>query len=162
MSLAFCYIPPTPRFAQFSNASSKLRSRCFILYAPQGLFTSVSGYSYTTPMVWPLSLLSGGSDAELSQETDKTDLDQQPSSPVKELLRHFESPSLSLPPSSRVGDPKLKQRESQPIRVWHLWKYGAFAAMKGECSVVLCTRPCRRLPLSHLCSSLTITSQRRN
>ncbi|KAI1793186.1 Alpha/Beta hydrolase protein [Ganoderma leucocontextum] len=47
-----------------------------------------------------------------------------------EALRHFES-SIAVPPSSRVGDPKLKQRESQPIRLWEFWKYGAFAAMKA-------------------------------
>ncbi|KAI0699386.1 Alpha/Beta hydrolase protein [Cerioporus squamosus] len=48
-----------------------------------------------------------------------------------EALRHFESPGVPIPPSSRVGDPKLKQRESQPIRLWHLWQYGAFAAVKA-------------------------------
>nr|VWO94048.1 Hormone-sensitive lipase [Ganoderma boninense] len=47
-----------------------------------------------------------------------------------EALRHFQSP-IAVPPSSRVGDPKLKQRESQPIRLWEFWKYGAFAAMKA-------------------------------
>ncbi|RPD65114.1 hypothetical protein L226DRAFT_19403 [Lentinus tigrinus ALCF2SS1-7] len=48
-----------------------------------------------------------------------------------EALRHFETPGISIPPSSRIGDPKLKQRESQPIRLWHLWKYGAFVAVKA-------------------------------
>lgn len=52
------------------------------------------------------------------------------SSPA-EALRHFEYPGLAPPPSARVGDPKLKQRESQPLKLWHLWKFGTFAAMKG-------------------------------
>ena len=52
-----------------------------------------------------------------------------------EALRHFERPGVPIPPSSRVGDPKLKQRESQPVRLWHLWKYGAFAAVKGVLSL---------------------------
>ena len=49
----------------------------------------------------------------------------------QEALRHFEGPSITLPPSSRVGDPKVKQRQNRPMRLWELWKYGAFAAMKG-------------------------------
>ncbi|KAI0800729.1 Alpha/Beta hydrolase protein [Fomes fomentarius] len=52
------------------------------------------------------------------------------SSPA-EALRHFEYPGLAPPPSARVGDPKLKQRESQPLKLWHLWKFGTFAAMKA-------------------------------
>ncbi|TBU37593.1 Alpha/Beta hydrolase protein [Dichomitus squalens] len=49
----------------------------------------------------------------------------------REALRHFERPSEALPPSSRVGDPKVKQRKNEPMRLWELWKYGAFAAMKA-------------------------------
>ncbi|KAL7285552.1 hypothetical protein ACG7TL_000656 [Trametes sanguinea] len=48
-----------------------------------------------------------------------------------EALKHFEYPGVPPPPSSRVGDPKLKQRESEPLRLWHLWKFGAFAAVKA-------------------------------
>ncbi|KAH9920257.1 Alpha/Beta hydrolase protein [Epithele typhae] len=51
-------------------------------------------------------------------------------SPV-DALRHFEYPGIPLPPSARVGDPKAKQRENEPIRLWHLWKYGTFAAVKA-------------------------------
>ena len=50
-----------------------------------------------------------------------------------EALRHYEYPGVPIPPSARVGDPRLKQRESEPLRLWHLWKYGTFAAVKGEC-----------------------------
>ena len=53
-------------------------------------------------------------------------------SSLPEALKHFQSPGVPPPPSSRVGDPKLKQRESQPLRLWHWWKFGAFAAVKGE------------------------------
>ncbi|KAJ8488129.1 hypothetical protein ONZ51_g3753 [Trametes cubensis] len=52
-------------------------------------------------------------------------------SSLPEALKHFESPGVPPPPSSRVGDPKLKQRESQPLRLWHWWKFGAFAAVKA-------------------------------
>ncbi|KAJ3553417.1 hypothetical protein NM688_g3626 [Phlebia brevispora] len=88
-------------------------------------------------MAWPLSLFSGG-DAARSADSESgsdRDLEQQsevPSSAVTELLRHFEAPGLALPPSARVGDPKLKQRESQPLRLWQLWRYGAFAALKAS------------------------------
>lgn len=93
-------------------------------------------------MTWPLATLFSCDDAEDSS----SDLNEPqipypkpkitPSvlqSPLVALLQHFENPGVSLPPSARVGDPKLKQRENQPPGLWHFWKYGAFAAMKGEC-----------------------------
>ncbi|KAI0778726.1 Alpha/Beta hydrolase protein [Trametes elegans] len=52
-------------------------------------------------------------------------------SDTPEALKHFECPGVPPPPSSRVGDPKLKQRESQPLRLWHWWKFGTFAAVKA-------------------------------
>ena len=61
--------------------------------------------------------------------------------PVKELLRYFEAPGVPPPPSSRVGDPKLKQRASQPFKLTDLWKYGTFAAWKGA------SGPCGHGPL---------------
>ncbi|KAI0828960.1 Alpha/Beta hydrolase protein [Trametes gibbosa] len=48
-----------------------------------------------------------------------------------EALKHFQYPGAPPPPSSRVGDPTLKQREGQPLRLWHWWKFGAFAAVKA-------------------------------
>ncbi|KAH9858344.1 Alpha/Beta hydrolase protein [Lenzites betulinus] len=48
-----------------------------------------------------------------------------------EALKHYEYPGAPPPPSSRVGDPTLKQREGQPLRLWHWWKFGAFAAVKA-------------------------------
>ena len=48
------------------------------------------------------------------------------------LLQHFEKPGVPLPPSARVGDPKLKQRERQPLTLWQLSKLAAFGAAKGE------------------------------
>ena len=86
-------------------------------------------------MAWPLSLFAGSSEISDSSASDSSYGElRQPDdvvSPMAELLRHFEAPFVPPPPSSRVGDPKLKQRENEPIRLWHLWKYGAFAAMKG-------------------------------
>ncbi|KAI0756250.1 Alpha/Beta hydrolase protein [Daedaleopsis nitida] len=82
-------------------------------------------------MRWILSRFS--SDASLPEEPRPTVLTKHSvdySSPA-EALRHYECPGVSPPPSSRVGDPKLKQRESQPLKLWHVWKYGAFAAMKA-------------------------------
>ncbi|KAH9949401.1 Alpha/Beta hydrolase protein [Amylocystis lapponica] len=93
-------------------------------------------------MVWPLSLIVGdtskpvvqpvvepsASEDSPSPASDATTTSS-PSSPM-DFLSHFESPDV-LPPSARVGDPKLKQRESQPLRPWQLWKFGAFAAVKA-------------------------------
>jgi hypothetical protein len=45
------------------------------------------------------------------------------------LLRYYDTPGVS-PPSARV-DPSLKQQQTQPIRFWDVWKYGAFLATKG-------------------------------
>lgn len=53
-----------------------------------------------------------------------------------EALKHFERPGVP-PPSSRAGDPTLKQGEREPMRLWHWWKFGAFAAVKGK--------PCQRI-----------------
>ncbi|KAI0783326.1 Alpha/Beta hydrolase protein [Abortiporus biennis] len=52
-------------------------------------------------------------------------------SPLLTLLTHFETPSDVLPPSARVGDPKLKQRDGPTTRLWQIWKYGAFVAVKA-------------------------------
>lgn len=109
-------------------------------------------------MAWPMSLLSGacadtppapapdaGADArECARAEGKPRPKAAVSLPVKELLRHFESPGVPPPPSARVGDPKLKQRESQPFRLLDLWKYGAFAATKGAwgCGASLGWRAC--------------------
>lgn len=88
--------------------------------------------STSTTMRWILSRFN--SDASQPEEPKPSVLTRHSadfSSPA-EALRHYECPGVPPPPSSRVGDPKLKQRESEPLRIWHLWKYGAFAAMKGE------------------------------
>ncbi|OJT04454.1 Esterase [Trametes pubescens] len=47
-----------------------------------------------------------------------------------EALKHYENPGVP-PPSSRVGDPRLKQGQREPMRLWHWWKFGAFAAVKA-------------------------------
>jgi len=84
-------------------------------------------------MTWPLSILwsgiTGSKYEPISQPT--SDVKDVSASPT-DLLQHFQSPGTTLPPSSRVGDPKLKQREAQPLSIWQLGKMGVFAAMKGK------------------------------
>lgn len=108
--------------------------------------------------IWPTSLLFAGLGStdkhggtpEYVQETksrpsptSRTSSNSSSSStssgqvPVTDFLKHFEAPGVPPPPSSRVGDPTLKQRESQPIRLWHLWKHAAFVAWKGGQVVIV-------------------------
>lgn len=92
-------------------------------------------------MTWPLSLLTSDSNTkETSRLVDKKHRDAEKTDEKNEkslqnsvisLLRHYEH-GLSIPPSARIGDPKLKQKESVPLKLWQLWKYGAFAASKGK------------------------------
>ena len=93
-------------------------------------------------MTWTIPLLSGRCEKEPADDDaapcavgpPKAEVKSRPKSvalPVKELLRYFEAPGVPPPPSSRVGDPKLKQRASQPFKLTDLWKYGTFAAWKG-------------------------------
>lgn len=44
------------------------------------------------------------------------------------LLHHYETPGIS-PPSSRIN-PALKRQETQPIRIWDVWKYAVMLAFK--------------------------------
>ncbi|KAH9837277.1 lipase/ esterase [Rhodofomes roseus] len=100
-------------------------------------------------MPWPLSLIWPGSsesdkdDAKGAKDKENSDgsVTEAGSSAVKEvadatpsptdLLQHFEQPGLSIPPGARVGDPKLKQRERQPLSLWQLGKMAAFGAAKA-------------------------------
>lgn len=93
--------------------------------------------SPTSIMAWPVSLFSGGFSPEITKPSSEQAADSKyrpQSAPptVQDLLKHFEAPGVPPPPSARVGDPKLKQREKEPMKLWHLWRYGAFVAMKGE------------------------------
>ncbi|KAI0094480.1 Alpha/Beta hydrolase protein [Irpex rosettiformis] len=94
------------------------------------------------PGVWPASLFTDPCDLSKPASEIEPGARCKPSSTpqssaslnalpelVTDLLKHFEAPGV--PPSSRVGDPTLKQRESQPIRLWHLWKHVAFVAWKA-------------------------------
>ncbi|KIK70605.1 hypothetical protein GYMLUDRAFT_32650 [Collybiopsis luxurians FD-317 M1] len=45
------------------------------------------------------------------------------------FLLHYTTPGVT-PPSAR-SDPKLKPQARNPIRLWHLWKYGLIAAVKA-------------------------------
>lgn len=88
-------------------------------------------------MTWPLSLLVSGNTAETSPEKHSEKATEKSiEHSIASILRHYE-PGLSIPPSARIGDPKLKQKESVPVKLWQLWKYGAFAASKCECSIRL-------------------------
>ena len=88
-------------------------------------------------MAWPISLFSSAASQQQAAGSSKQPEDlnarlEALSPAIQELLKHFEAPGVAPPPSARVGDPKLKQRESQPIKLWHWWRYGAFVAMKGK------------------------------
>ncbi|PSS29747.1 hypothetical protein PHLCEN_2v2895 [Hermanssonia centrifuga] len=85
-------------------------------------------------MTWPLSPFSGGDSPAVQSTSNQGWLNQEDGamSSLIELLRHFEAPGVPPPPSARVGDPKLKQREGKPIRLWDLWRYGAFVAVKAS------------------------------
>ena len=84
-------------------------------------------------MTWPLSLLTSGNTTETSPTDEKSGKGKEKSieHSVLSLLRHYE-PGLSIPPSARIGDPKLKQKETVPLKLWQMWKYGAVAASKCE------------------------------
>ena len=93
-----------------------------------------------------MSLLTGSCNppdlAETDSEQPKAEVKSRPQSvpSPKELLRHYAAPGVPLPPSARVGDPKLKQREREPFRLTSLWRYGAFAAWKGEWAPLVTAR----------------------
>ncbi|KAI0081103.1 hypothetical protein K474DRAFT_1764451 [Panus rudis PR-1116 ss-1] len=90
-------------------------------------------------MAWPLSLLSPSCSAThadvnsqgegLETPRDRPDIVE---SSLAALLRHFEHPDVPIPPSSRIGDPKMKQRIGEPINLKKLFKFGVFAATKSE------------------------------
>ncbi len=112
-------------------------------------------------MTWPLSPFSGGDSPAVQSTSNQGWLNQEDGamSSLIELLRHFEAPGVPPPPSARVGDPKLKQREGKPIRLWDLWRYGAFVAVKGK-HIPLPDRAtgvrhlCRMVPFEQLSSTL--------
>lgn len=86
--------------------------------------------SITQSLPWPLySLFHVDSDASFTVE--KASVLPKRKRSMSTLLRHYETPGIS-PPSSRI-DPRLKRRETRPIRFWDVWRYGAVAAFKGEC-----------------------------
>ncbi|KAH8099809.1 Alpha/Beta hydrolase protein [Cristinia sonorae] len=121
-------------------------------------------------MAWPLSLFSCANDTEQAEASSSKPNKAHSSavqSPLLSLLQYFESPGVTLPPSNRIGDPKLKQRETQPLRVWDLWKWGAFAAVKATHVVSAVVSHNIRGPprkswgveMSILCSIMRDTSQ---
>ncbi|KAF9270689.1 alpha/beta-hydrolase [Marasmius fiardii PR-910] len=74
---------------------------------------------------WPFST------SQSSPETDSDHLDahsEDPKRPLTAFLTHYSTPGIP-PPSARI-DSGLKIQQRQPIRIWHLWKYGLLAAMK--------------------------------
>lgn len=87
--------------------------------------------SSRTIMFWSLPLFQ--SKEESAHNEDSTPSSQ--SAAPTALLEHFHGPDVPVPPSARIGDPTLKQRESQPWGLWQLWKAGKFAAAKGTLNV---------------------------
>ncbi|KAI0692948.1 Alpha/Beta hydrolase protein [Cytidiella melzeri] len=88
-------------------------------------------------MAWPTSLFTSSSSISEASGASESKSDTHSTASylpeaVTDLLKHFEAPGVPPPPSSRVGDPTLKQRESQPIRLWHLWRYATFVAWKAS------------------------------
>lgn len=83
----------------------------------------------TESLPWPLYSLFHVEDGPLVAEKSSSPRNHLNRS-MSGLLRHYETPGVS-PPSSRI-DPRMKRRESTPIRLWDLWRYGALAASKGE------------------------------
>ncbi|KAI0348172.1 hypothetical protein BDW22DRAFT_1435947 [Trametopsis cervina] len=86
-------------------------------------------------MAWPISLFSGSVNTKTNtseHESESTEREQFPSEPVAELLKYFEAPGVAPPPSSRVGDLKLKQREYRPLRPWQLWQHATFIVSKAS------------------------------
>ena len=63
----------------------------------------------------------------------RSDQPELPISPLSQspsaLLHYYATPGIP-PPSARL-DPRLKPRETQPIRFWDLWRYGLIAASKA-------------------------------
>jgi hypothetical protein len=49
---------------------------------------------------------------------------------LSSLLSHYQTPGV-FPPSARQG-PLAKRQAARPMRLWDMWKYGAFVALKGE------------------------------
>jgi hypothetical protein len=49
---------------------------------------------------------------------------------LSSLLSHYQTPGV-FPPSARQGL-VLNRQSTRPIRLWDMWKYGAFVALKGE------------------------------
>ncbi|KZT08648.1 uncharacterized protein LAESUDRAFT_648554 [Laetiporus sulphureus 93-53] len=82
-------------------------------------------------MTWPLSLIwSIDADADGKTDSPASSVVKKITAAPVELLQHFDNPGL--PPSARVGDPTLKQRERQPLSIWQVGRLGAFAAMKAS------------------------------
>ncbi|KZP28801.1 alpha/beta-hydrolase [Athelia psychrophila] len=81
----------------------------------------------TESLPWPLYSLFHVDDGPLT--IDKPSGSRNRSGSVSGLLRHYETPGVP-PPFARI-DSGMKRRESVPIRLWDIWRYGALAASKG-------------------------------
>ncbi|PCH34152.1 hypothetical protein WOLCODRAFT_113251 [Wolfiporia cocos MD-104 SS10] len=88
-------------------------------------------------MVWPFTSLLSSADEPCEGRADPpapsrtTSASKDGGASPMQLLQHFASPGVPLPPSARVGDPRLKQRQGQPLSIWQLGKMGAVAAKKA-------------------------------
>jgi hypothetical protein len=72
------------------------------------------------PLPWPWS----------SPKPAETPLSDQ----TKPALHHYDRPGVA-PPSARV-DPNLKVAQRDPVRLWHLWKYGFVVVSKGAAAIM--------------------------
>lgn len=130
-----CTYSPQLQWRRFRPPTSpfiSIRRVCIlILYQPTPTWSRLELSASSTgcsTMYWPFSLFSSQQEAE----TESDELEESPPALQVDLLRHYEVSGVPLPPSARVGDPSLKQRESQPIRLWHLWKLSLLIAVKGQ------------------------------
>ncbi|KAG7099690.1 hypothetical protein E1B28_001512 [Marasmius oreades] len=80
----------------------------------------------TFVLPWPFSTSYPSSpDHNTSSDAHSED----PKRSLNVFLPHYSTPGVS-PPSARI-ESGLKIRQRRPVRIWHLWKYGLFAAMKA-------------------------------
>ncbi|KAL0581087.1 hypothetical protein V5O48_000981 [Marasmius crinis-equi] len=83
----------------------------------------------TITLPWPFKTCDASSSSPENVEESETEPHSEDSKrPLTAFLRHYSTPGVS-PPSARI-DSSLKIQQRQPIRVWHLWKYGLLAAVK--------------------------------
>jgi hypothetical protein len=136
------HVPQTPPWSVTLSYSSRQRqprmdlsdfsSFCSDRFTPSNILSPLiylpSPFNLSPPFL-PHSLMTVSLPWPFPRSTDT----EKPTPSLKRspsaLLHYYATPGVP-PPSARL-DPSLKQRESQPIRIWDLWRYGLIAASKG-------------------------------